>query len=918
MISPVFCFIASSIILPEENLCKYTVYISVDFFRFSSVRRKTTDKIGFPYILKEEMKLFALIPFIAFLLNYSFIVTIWPSRSYRLGISFFIPHLIVVCGWQFINFLYWGLSWDPAVQLVLHRGTPMFWLFAMPSYMYFLYKLSGIKLDVLFYISIISSSIFAFINLNSSLIIGGKIEYWWGMGTILGSLYVPAVFFTVILPFLFIMWKISRIRNSTTNPSLILLSHKLGLLLTMTMVFIILADVILPTYFGLHSIPRFGSTIYVLHTVFVIHLTRKTELFTLDISKLSKEIFEGVHDSIFLLSSLGRIIRYNSAAESTFFLDQRTNDIIFGRDIFGEDYDFHNSYESFEFQHSIDNQIKYFKLTQKTVELSSNLAGKLVIVYDVSQYYQREEELISDKQIAETANRTKSEFLAHMSHEIRTPLSSIIGTNELLLQENLDEIQRSYVQQIHSDSSILLDLLDNILDISKIESGAFSLDIHPFSLRSEVSKLAVAIQDKVYAKAIFYEVLIDPAVPDALMGDSVRLRQILLNFLSNAVKFTRQGGVVLQISHIENGDTGCQLEISVKDTGIGIDESNLVKIFQKFVQADSSISRNFGGSGLGMAISYNLIQSMNGFVVVRSEKNIGTEFRITIPLEINTTGSQPKDLELTSKWIPDFSGKIILLAEDYEPIAKLIISHIQSTGAEIEWFTDGDQAFKNIDKKAYDLVLLDIRMPVMDGFQTARKIRNEAKNSSIPIIGMSAEALTQVQDRVIQSGMHDFLPKPVRKQELYRILNIYFGSQGSIREADPGDSHSEKTSLKGLNQPFHYKNMLKEYLEESSTQEILESFLATAQKSIDSLFELNKESTPDMDRIHRIYHSMKGAALNMEAEKLAHLCALSEEEAKNSRIPDRLYQIKDELERMRSLMRLIDSKNFIKLPFVKV
>jgi ammonium transporter, Amt family len=482
-----------------------------------------------------------------------------------------------------------------------------------------------------------------------------------------------------------------------------------------------------------------------------------------------------------------------------------------------------------------------FEQTEREAALLSLKESKADLEAAARELETRNVELTEARDQAVQAARAKSEFLATMSHEIRTPLNGILGMAELLRHTPLSDKQQRLAETVHHSGSTLLQIINDILDFAKIESGRLELECVPFDVRRVVEDMADLFGEQARVKGLELKQSVAADVPLLVNGDPTRLSQVLMNLVSNAIKFTKQGEVTVSMTLAESSERGVRLQCEVRDTGIGIPASAQEKIFESFAQVDGSTTRKYGGSGLGLAIVKQLVHAMEGEVGVRSHEGQGSTFWFTVSLKIARMSDVKIQIcsprEANARDSP-LTPAHVLLAEDNPVNRGVALGFLEPLGCRVDTVTDGEQAVEACRHHAYHLILMDCQMPVLDGYAACGQIRelDHSMGRHTPIIALTAHALQSDRERCLAAGMDDYLSKPFTRSQLIAIVqrwafpvsapfsqNIGTTSQGhSVALSSRSTACLDETTLQGLralrrpSRPDAFAAILARYLESST------------------------------------------------------------------------------------------------------
>lgn len=520
----------------------------------------------------------------------------------------------------------------------------------------------------------------------------------------------------------------------------------------------------------------------------------------------------------------------------------------------------------------------------------------------------RTRDLEAARRQAEAASLAKSDFLANMSHEIRTPMNGVMGMTELMLQGGLTpQKEKIYLRAIKDSADSLMLIVNDILDFSKIEAGKFTLEKTPFRLRDVLERCLNGLQVRAEEKGLKLVHRVDSIVPACLVGDQGRLRQVLTNLVGNAIKFCQQGQISVDVGLAPPEKDEITLHVRVTDTGIGIAEEACRRIFNQFEQADSSTTRKFGGTGLGLAICKKLVELMDGKIWVESQLGAGSSFYFTARFLLGDEGllSIDKEAALASERLRPF-GLAVLVADDVEINRALTQAILEPHGHRITFAEDGRKALEAYMSGRFDIVLMDIQMPEMDGLQAARAIRGYERSLGrgvpVPIVAMTAFAGNEDRQVCLDAGMDDYLAKPIKQAQLLQLVSRYYDrtieSVETLADGSPV-TPAPNASIDGLDEGFAVfaQNELLERL--GGRPEMVPRFVGLFYKGVLPQLEglVNALASEDTDGVRRYAHAIKGAAGNIAALRMHQVASMIEKAAKEGDLteaPQRLAMLQME------------------------
>jgi PAS domain S-box-containing protein len=528
-----------------------------------------------------------------------------------------------------------------------------------------------------------------------------------------------------------------------------------------------------------------------------------------------------------------------------------------------------------------DGTIKFFEFNAINLKQKDELEGLLLDCRDISQRKKDSEELLR-------LQKAKDLFLANISHEIRTPINGIAGMADLLSQNPSADDQVLYLKAIKSSAENLKVIINDILDISSIESGKLKFERINFHIEDLLRSLMNTFRMQAHEKGISLQYTLDSSIPPVFLGDPVRLNQILINLVGNAIKFTHRGHIHVKTSLHQVKGKDYHIRFEITDTGIGIPQSKIKKIFESFSQADASVTRKYGGTGLGLTIVKQLVEMQRGRIKVVSKENEGSTFTVIIPYQIGTDEVHQVQSKIAVTTSARIKSASILLVEDNDINRLYASSILKMWGCSFDTAENGQVALEKVTNNHFDLVLMDVQMPVMDGFEATHHIRNlKSKKKEVPIVALTANATQRDIGNCIAHGMNDCLIKPFTQEDLLRMLDKHLGNK--IFEAHVP---AQRTAKSGTQADLSYLEKVSGN-NKAFVIEIAETIIHSLPQNLDEISEHMEKK--NWNEVARIAHKIKPSITLMGLGKLKDRIVSLEEEAKSRKKPALIIELAEEI-----------------------
>ena len=516
----------------------------------------------------------------------------------------------------------------------------------------------------------------------------------------------------------------------------------------------------------------------------------------------------------------------------------------------------------------------------------------------LEQIERQNQEVIKAKDLAIESEQAKESFLANMSHEIRTPLNAIIGLSDLLSETEIKPDQKEYLKGISSSGKQLIALVNDILDFSKIQSGKLTFEKIGFKMKELFQEIETTFTFKIKEKNIDFEWNIDDSVPEILLGDPIRLKQVIINLISNAIKFTEKGKVQLDVKSKRKPTRKVELIFKVKDTGIGIPQDKVKSIFESFTQVDSSTSRLYGGTGLGLAICKSLIELQSGTIDLESKEGEGSTFFFELPFMVG----KEKDLPMVQKldsYVHSFENTVILCVDDYHLNQVILSTLLSKMNIEVLLASNGEEALEIAMTNKLDLIFMDIQMPKMDGLKATKEIRKKKNKDQLPIIALTANAVKGEEQSYIIAGMNDFVLKPFRRNDIIQVLQKFLSSpknsnQIKNEEVIEENKNTSKINLNKLRKLTGNDEALLTQLIDQYKVELIE-----AKRRLQSMLESKKYG-----QIEKIAHQIKPAINYLGTESIYNILNelnLKDPETLKNKTQDVVLMIEDIIQQLEKI-----------------